>query len=260
MRKKDDIDDFISRQLKKGREKYIPPKTECPAEDVLRSYIRGEYTGDEEGLIRHFLSCTECLHTLVALKDLEEARAAPKELPASLARKAKALLQGTSAKRAVQGKTETRPQKIVLLWDKVRGKIVHIQERLEGMVPCREPVPQPARAYQKPRQEKPHIPKDLHDFPYRIQIQSVFGTLLFEFLPADREGYLTLSICALSPENIPSHIEVRLYKGGTQRAVVSFGQGKALFHRLKEGDYRLTFFDHERPIEDIDLPILLKDT
>ncbi|MGA1842464.1 MAG: hypothetical protein ACMUIU_17755 [bacterium] len=260
MRKKDDINDFIAKRLKKSRGKYIPPKTECPSEDTLRSYIRGDRIADKESLIRHFLSCTECLHTLVALKDLEEAEAAPQKLPASLYRKALELLQGTSAKKEDQAKTKAKPKKIVLIWDKVRGKIAHIEERLEGIVPCLEPVPQPVRAYQKPREESHDIPTDLHDFPCRIRTETVLGPIQLELVPADREGYLTLSVSSLSPENLSSRIEVRLYKGDTQRAAVSFSQGKALFHRLKEGSYHLKFFDNEKTIEDIDIPIMLKET
>lgn len=261
MRKKDNIDAFISKQLKKSRERFIPPKTKCPPEDIIRSYIRGERIGEEEeGLIRHFLSCPECVKTLLAIKDLEEAQAAPKELPVTLYRKAQELLQGTSAKQNVQTKTKAAPKKILILWDKVRGKITHIEESLEGLVTCREPMPQPARTYQKPKEERHHIPTDQHDFPYQIQTETVLGKLLLEIAPADREGYLTLSISSLSLENISSHIEVRLYKGETLRASVSFAQGKALFHRLKEGSYHLKFFDNENFIEDIDLPILMKET
>ncbi|MGA1863608.1 MAG: hypothetical protein ACMUHX_00950 [bacterium] len=252
MRKDDLIDALISRQLKKSRERFIPPKSECPPEDIIQRYLRGELDGEEKGLIKHFLSCTECLEILVALKDLEQAQTNPCKVPVSLYHKARELL----SKEEVQAKTGALSKRITLIWDRVRNKIAHMEEKAEGIITCQGLTPQPVRAYRPPGGKGPDLSANFHDLPYSIKMETALGAILFEIIRSEREGYLTLAISSLCPKDISDQTGVRLYKGDVQRVSVSFTQGKAMFHRLKEGSYYLEFFDNEGPIEKIGLPIL----
>ncbi len=260
MKKDNFIDALISAQLKKSRKKCIPPETECPAEDTILSFIHGERTKEEEKLARHFHHCTECRKTLGILMDIEQAQANLREMPETLYAKAGELLEGPPAKPEVHKETKALLKKITLLWDKVGDKMSCLQKDLiEGMLSFQEAVPQPSRKYEQPK-EKQDSQEDFYDFPYSLQVETVLGPVSFEIANADKEGFLILTVSSLAPGNISSDIGIRLYKGKILNASVSFADGRAFFPRLKEGDYRIEFFDDRGAGENIELPILVKKT
>lgn len=257
MKKDKSLDALISKQLKKRREKIIAPATECPSEDIILGYIRGERKSGEKALIRHFLTCLECMQTLAALMDIEQVQTEMQEVPEALYARAKDLLQEPLAKQKVAKEAKALSTRITLIWDKVGDKMSHILEELEGVVISQGPVAQPARNYGQLTQKK-GVSDASHDLPYSVQVEITLGDISLEIANADKEGYLILSVSSLSPGNISADMGLRLYKGEILHASVSFADGKALFHRIKEGRYRLEFFDDSGPIETIYLPIMVK--
>ena len=259
MKKDKSLDALISIQLKKRRKKLITPEKKCPPEDIILSYIRGECKSEEKGLIKHFLECPDCMQTLVTLMDIEQAKADLQEVPKALYARAKELLQESLAREKAPKENKALFKTITLIWDKARDKINPVFEELEGIFAPQGPLPQPARSY-RDLTEKRDLSDVFHDFPYFFQVETILGTISLEIAHADREGYLTLNVSSLSPGSISANMGLHLYKGETLRVSVSFADGKALFHRLKEGRYRLEFFDDSGSIENIHLPILVKKT
>lgn len=257
MNKDELLDALISKQLKKRRKKIITPEKKCPPEDIILGYIRGERKSKEKELIRHFIACPDCMQTLVALMDIEQAKTELQEVPEALYARAKEFLQEPLVRQKAPKETKTLSRTITLIWDKLGDKINHVLEELEGIVTPHKPLPQPARRYGKLTQKK-DLSDASNDFPYSVQVETTLGAISLEIAHAYREGYLTLTVSSLSPSSIPTDMGLHLYKGKILRASVSFADGKALFHRLKEGRYRLEFFDDSGSIENIYIPILVK--
>ena len=256
MKNDDLIDALISKQLQKCRRKESLPKTKCPPEDIIHEFVMGKHTKNDAELIKHFLACTECKQTLIALMDIEAAQKELQDVPAHLLKNARDLLHKPLTERA-HAKIKTLPKKITLIWDKATDTITHLLEELEEVVAFQEVVPQPSRNHEQP--EKKKVPAEsFHDFPHQIQVKTALGALLLEITHADREGYLTLTVSSLAPKKISSGMEARLYKGKILCGALPFADGKALFPRLKQGTYHLAFFDEGRRLESIHLPILVK--
>ena len=73
MSEKDKINDLLKKFSKEIGDEVIPPRGECPHEDLLWKYVHKKFTKEEiEHIEEHLICCTECLETLEFMRTIQQ--------------------------------------------------------------------------------------------------------------------------------------------------------------------------------------------
>lgn len=245
----DKLDIILLKNYIKMKEELIPPKKDCPKENLLWDYTQGLLKENEKEQIEgHLLACAECLESLKVIRMIQQAEESPQELPAHLYKKAKEILQNELKDRPVI-------LKIALLWDQLLNKITQLKPEMGEMIIASRPQLQPVRKSLK------DVKEALQAFPYRRSIKIKEGKIFLEIEPSGKEGYLILKI-ALFPRlgAIPvkvSSIRVLLYKSDRICSSVYLNnKGEGIFTRIKEGHYSFELIAEDRSLGIVELSLV----
>ena len=252
MSKEDKINDLLKKFSQEIKGQVIPPKDECPHEDLLWKYVQKKSTKKEkEHIEEHLISCIECLETLEFMRKIKQVENEPVEVPEKFYRNANEILQkelNSSSRDA-----PIPPKKITLLWDKIQNKITQFTSNLEEMVTIKRLEFQGVR-------KSGDLVKDLRTFPYKTSIKGDKGETLLEIDCVRKEKYLSLKIVFTFPQKALLNIRATLYKSNKiYSSVYLNNKGEVFFPRINEGKYILEFFEENEPLEKVELSIHAMD-
>lgn len=230
-------DDSFKKNYQQIRNKLIPPKKECPKEDILWNYAQGKLQRKErEHFDGHLLACPACLESLKVIRMIEQAKKSPQKISLDLHTKAKEILEKQMPLPGVLSEERRVLGKISLLWDQLLNKIAQLSPDLDILSGA-------DLQFQPVRKMKQDLKKDLGGFPYSKTLRINEETMNIEIDRSGKEGYLTLKVSFYSPEEMldkVSSIRAVLYKSNKiYSSVYGDEKGEAVFNRLKEGEYSL---------------------
>ncbi|MGA1868347.1 MAG: anti-sigma factor family protein [bacterium] len=233
----DKLDEAIIKNYRQIRQELIPMEKECPREDLLLHYVKGEIGDMErEKMEEHLFACPECLESLKVIRMIQQAQESPHEMPAHLFKKARAILHNELAGSASEYAQKLVILKLSLIWDQVLNKIIQLKSDAAGMIIASRPEFQPVRKVSKDSKE------NALNFPLKRAIEINEGTIHLEIDVSDKKGYLTLKtslhIRAGQIQLKVSSVRAILYKSGRMCSSVHLNKrGEAIFSRIKEGPY-----------------------
>lgn len=257
------LDDILTKHYKQMKGNLVSPKGECPKEDLWWNYVRRELTEDErEHLDGHLLTCSECLEMFKVIRMIHEAQKSSLEVPASIAKRAREILERELEKPDLQ-LAEIKPviMRITLLWDQILNRITQLTSGLEEMIGgTASPQFQAVRKVQANKQ------KGASTFPYMNTISIPEGTIVLEIDHSGKGKYVTLKVSLQSEQreisDQVSGLRLILYKSDRIAqidricsSVYPDIHGEAVFDRIREGSYRLELLVKDRSLGVIEISL-----
>lgn len=249
------MDDILKKNYLQIKNELIPPKKECPKEDLLWNYAQGKLPKKEKERINgHLLACFDCLESLKVIKMIEKAKKSTQKVPPHLHKKAKEILQKELQMPGMQAKDKKVLGKVSLLWDQLINKITQLTPDFDNLIGADRLQFQPVRKI------KEDLKKDPSGFPYRKTLRINEEIINLDIDRSGKEGYLTLKVVFhYSSEEMSDKVSsgrVILYKSNKMYSSVYFDRkGEAVFNRLKEGEYSLELLMEEKSLGIFELSI-----
>jgi len=258
------LDDILAKHYKQMKGNLVSPKGKCPKEDLWWNYVRRELTEDErEHLDGHLLTCSECLEMLKVIRMVHEAQKSSLEVPASIDKRAREILECELKKPDLQ-LAEIKPviMRITLHWDQILNRITQLTSGLKEMIGGTA-SPQ----FQAVRKAQANKQKGASTFPYTNTISIPEGIIIV--LEIDHTGkgkYLTLKVSFQSQQreisDQVSGLRLILYKSDRIAqidricsSVYPDIHGEAVFDRIREGSYRLEILVKDRSLGVIEISL-----